>query len=44
MHPANVRAIFQTKVDEYSKLLVTVPNPNQVGTFTLKIVQASSHR
>lgn len=39
MHPANVRAILGFKVDEYSKLLVTVPNPNEVGDITLKIVQ-----
>ncbi len=39
LHPANIRAILGFKFDEYSKLYVTVPNPNEVGELTLKIVQ-----
>lgn len=40
MHPANIRAILDFKLDEYSKLYVTVPNPNEVGELTLKIAAA----
>ena len=39
MHPANIRAILGFGFDEYSKLYVSVPNPNEVGELTLKIVQ-----
>ena len=40
MHPANARAILDFKIDEYSKLYVTVPNPNEVGELSLKIAAA----
>ena len=39
MHPANIRAILGFNFDEYSKLLLSVPNPNEVGEITLKVLQ-----
>ncbi|AFL68066.1 ABC transporter permease [Sulfurospirillum barnesii] len=39
MHPANARAVLDLNLHEYSKLYVTVPNPNEVGELALKIVE-----
>ena len=39
MHPANARAVLDLGMEHYSKLYVTVPNPNEVGELTLKIVE-----
>lgn len=39
VHPINARAILGFGLEEYSKLYVSVPNPNEVGDIALKIDQ-----
>lgn len=39
LHPNTARAVLGLETDEYSKLYVTVPNPNEVSEVALKIVE-----
>lgn len=39
LHPKMARAVLGMEENEYSKLYVTVPNPNEIGQITLKIVE-----
>ncbi|MBP1680400.1 MAG: transporter, permease [Proteobacteria bacterium] len=39
LHPNTARAVLGMEMDEYSKLYVSVPNPNEVGNVSLKIVE-----
>lgn len=39
LHPSTARAVLGMAADEYSKLYVSVPNPNEVGNVALKIVE-----
>lgn len=39
LNPNTARAVLGMESDEYTKLYVTVPNPNEVGEIALKIVE-----
>ncbi|AHJ14071.1 ABC transporter permease [Sulfurospirillum multivorans] len=39
LNPNTARAVLGMEMDEYSKLYVSVPNPNEVGNVALKIVE-----
>ena len=39
LNPNTARAVLGMEMDEYSKLYVTVPNPNEVSEIALKIVE-----